>query len=340
VRASLLAARLVGLRPGARLTLVMETWQQSRLAQTAAGHALAAAGVRVVDGVMTQAPRWPHQGGHDLLGWRDALAASGAVADAELVISDNLAGVLALRPDAVLVGSFLWSDVLAPLAEGDPEVARFCADERALLAAHRPPMICVDALAMPGVRAQSRALGVPFMAERVTGTDDPQAPVAVLGGASGAANQALAELARHLAEHGVPLCLAAEVAAQPEAPVAPRFDHDDPQAYGRVRAVICRPGVGTITFALAAGRPIGCVLGDADLAHAEMAHNARALLALGVGALVDRTSVLDWLAEAAPRAAERAAAQPMGGQGAAAHLLAEAFDRRLAAAAAVAKEPS
>ena len=36
----------------------------------------------------------------------------------DLVLSDNLVGVLSRRPDALLLGSFLWSDVLG--AAGTP----------------------------------------------------------------------------------------------------------------------------------------------------------------------------------------------------------------------------
>src|SRR5215813_8567522 len=68
-----------------------------------------------------------------LLAWKDRLARLPSLERARLVVSDNLAGVLALRSDAVLVGSFLWGDVLACAHAESRHVGVFAALEEELL---------------------------------------------------------------------------------------------------------------------------------------------------------------------------------------------------------------
>jgi hypothetical protein len=249
-RATLVAAALLRARPDLSITMCGEAWQRDRLGST----------LPWVTGLLADAPRWPARPGQDLLAWRARVASAGVLEGAELVISDNLAGVLALRADAVLVGSFLWSDVLAPLAPQDAGIARFVADERALVARHRPTMICVEALAMPGVMDQTHAVPVPFMSDTGETWPAAEAGVELLGGASGAADDRLSTLAR-----------ATRAAGVTDVRVTPTL--------GTGLVAVCRPGVGTISDCLAAGRPMLLLGGDDSL---EMQHNAERLVALGV----------------------------------------------------------
>lgn len=336
-RATALAAAVVRERPGVEVTFVCERWQVDRLATTPALRALRAAGARFVFELLGDAPRWPiAPGGGDLLAWRPRLAASRLLDDADLVVSDNLAGVLALAPDAVLCGSFLWSDVLAPLAARSPQVARFVADERALLASHRPRMLCNADLAMPGVLAQTRAATLPWMGTPADVELAAGDVVALLGGASGAADAGLIALAQELHRRGVALALSADLARRPDAPPGRPFDHS-PEAYQAARLLVCRPGVGTLTRAIAAGRPI---LTPPEPDHAEMVHNAARVAALGVaralpdGAAADRAdAVCTLLADTASlgRLAAAARTRPQGGLAAGAALLLDELDARGAA---------
>lgn len=88
---------------------------------------LLAAGARVRSGVMAPGVGWSadasvYEDGR-LRGWLRRLARVEEIAAADLVLSDNLPGVLELRADAVLSGSFLWSDVLGEAYGDHPAVA-------------------------------------------------------------------------------------------------------------------------------------------------------------------------------------------------------------------------
>jgi hypothetical protein len=294
-RSLAVASCLRDLMPEIEITLVAELWQRDRLGDH---------GFTWRRGGLAEAPRWPHRPGSDLLAWRDRLAQSGALHDADRVVSDNLAGVLALRPDTILEGSFLWSDIL----DGVPGCEAFVADERALLAAHRPIMVCVHDMAMPGVHERARAVGVEWMGDGVPSpTRRSGGQVAVLGGASGAADGPLADLASALTRKGVSVVTA--------------FDHS-PAAYAACDVVVCRPGLGTVTDCILAGVPMVLHVEDD---HPEMVWNTRRLVELGMAvapATVD--TVTQILADEATRTtmAARAAARPRGGAATAARLVA------------------
>lgn len=325
-RALGIAHALLERRSGVQLTFCLEAWQWERLADDPLRPILEKAGARLITGILGDAPRWPHRGEADLMAWQGRLPRLG-LGGTDLVVSDNLA---ADHWEMVMCGSFLWSDVLEPLAASSPSVARFVEAERELLAKHRPVMIAVEDLAMPGVRVRTDMRGVGWMARGGHGGSprvSPAAPVAILGGASGAADAALAALARELAGT-TPLVLSADLARRDDAPAAPVFDQSA-AAYASCRLVVCRPGVGTLTDALAAARPL-MVLDDGD--SLEMRHNADRLEALGVarrlppGAAAEQAEAVRGLAtdtDALGAMATRAAALDMGGLAKAASLLEE-----------------
>lgn len=230
-------------RPDWRLTVVTEI-SADEVRRTLG------ATTEVVAGVVSPGPGWV--GPFDearLLGWEARLHTVAALRDADRVLSDNLIQVLAVRPDASLLGSFLWSDVLEGAHPNDATVRRFVERERSLLEKHRPPMICVNGLTMPGVlqRTQARPVGVMADFEPIVG---PASQVALLGGGTGVADAALATLARQL----LPGVLGGERLAQAVPGVEP-FDFS-PAGWGRVSVAVVRPGMGTLTDAITAGVPV------------------------------------------------------------------------------------
>ncbi len=266
-----LAARL----PDARIDLVCESWQLERGSFAAATRVRTRG--RAITGVMVPGVEWAERarGYADgrLLGWLDRLAAVPEVAAADLVVSDNLGGVLALRPDAVLMGSHLWSDVLAEVAASDGGARAFVQHERALLERLRPPMLCVADVVMPGVRERTRAVELGWMCDQAAaGALAEVVPqhgrVAVLGGATGAAADVLA---------GVEAALRAD--GRWNVVGAREFGHELAD-FAACDAVVCRPGVGTLTECVTVGTPM---LWACESGNVELAWNARVCAALGLG---------------------------------------------------------
>ena len=253
-----------------------------------------------------------------LTGWVQRWESSDA-AHTDLVVSDNLAGVLDPRPDAVLMGSFLWSDVLEAVATG-PAVDAFVAEERALLAAHRPPMLATADVVHPGVVARTDSVLLPWFDDRPAAPTDDGAPttaasaVLVLGGRTGAADGPLGQVAAALVADG------REVLTDPAVLEGPGRD--------RIGLLVCRPGLGTVTAGVVGSVPMLLVR---EPGNPELDHTAAALVALGLARALDdiedpgaAVAAVTSMEDDAVRMSMRAAlaARPTGGHRAAAAWLA------------------
>jgi hypothetical protein len=220
-----------------------------------------------------------------LLAWHSR-ARSLDVLDADLVLSDNLAAVLGARPDAVLMGSFLWSDVLSRAYPTSSAVQAFVERDEGLLREHRPDMICLEAFAMPAVREQTNAIAVePIVRGPVDSNTLKRGPDGCLVFAAGgtrAADALLAPLHQHAA-------VAASVVWR-----------DEVDAIDNAAVVIGRPGIGTVTECIEHGVPLLAVCEDNS---PEMTHNAERVAALGLGAT---------LGDPTPRALDAAVAHWRG----------------------------
>jgi Glycosyltransferase family 28 C-terminal domain len=257
--------------PALEVHLACEAWQLERLRGWARLERLRAHGLHTHTGVVADSLRWPLPDDRPerLWGWEQRLRALAPTSEADLVLSDNLVGALDVRADTVLAGSFLWSDVL----DDTPGAGELIRRDRALLARHRPPMLCVEALAMPGVRERTNAVPLPWMCDRVVERVPEARRVAVLGGASGAADALLREAARALAQAGF------DVTAPGAWAVGEPFGHEA-EDFARCALVVCRPGAGTLTDAVAASVPTLLVY---ERPGREMAHNAARMAELGLG---------------------------------------------------------
>lgn len=288
--------------------LVAARWQRERLHDWAPLQALSRSSrVELLDALLPAHVGWsadPTDFEDDRLApWPATGALAEVVQSAALVVSDNLVEVLALRADAVLLGSFLWADVLGAVHGGHPKVAAFVERERELLARCRPPMLCVGDVAMDGVLQRAQAVALPWMCDEPDAAEAHPLPpagltprVAVLGGATGAASDVLRELAIVLAQSGryeltMPVSpLQASLGARPFGFTA--------RDYGALSAALCRPGLGTVQDCVGAGVPIVAAYEPMNV---ELAHTGRRLQALGfgrdLGASVERNALLDALAQ-------------------------------------------
>lgn len=248
-----------------------------------------------------------------LMAWVRRWEASDA-ARADLVVSDNLVGVLAARPDAVLMGSFLWSDVLESVADG-PAVDAFVAQERALLAEHRPPMLATADVVHPGVVARTSAIHLPWFDDRPAAQDasgvEARDLIAVVGGHTGRADDRLARVTSALTASG------REVVTSLEGP-----DRH------RVGVLVCRPGLGTVTAGVVESTPMLLVR---EPNNPELDHTASALVSLGLARTLEDTAdagrILATVAEMEDETVQRRmrallAARPTGGHRRAAGILA------------------
>lgn len=215
-----------------------------------------------------------------LTDWMDRCERLPEIDRARLVVSDNLGSVLAIRPDALLTGSFLWGDVLSRAHPTSKPVRAFAELESQLLERNLPPMLCVKDVAMPAVLASTAAVPVGWMCEPefidpppVTGA--PR--VGLFGGATGAAATLLDRCARALARTDrYQLVLPAGLPHGRG--IQSNFGHGR-EDYSRLSVAVCRPGLGTVTSCIAQGTPM-VTLHEGPI-NPELAHIGARLSSIG-----------------------------------------------------------
>lgn len=231
--------------------------------------------------------QWPPQkkGGFQFYQWEEEWKMTEAFKNADLIISDNLVGVLQSRPDAILMGSFLWKDVYAHAYPDNPEVQQFVARETQLLQQTRPPMLCVGDIAMPGVLQETEAVPLPWFGwEAPCRTRKIQRlqTIAIQAGATDAAADRADQLALALARQNT------YTIALPKSGIDRLHLRDHPhvipfdfssEAYRSCDLVVCRPGVGTITDCITAGTPMAFFYEPDNI---EMSWNASRLAQKGI----------------------------------------------------------
>ena len=239
-----------------------------------------AAPVAVVDLATRTTPEGLRAGDPAATHWVERLPDLGAF---DAVVADTLPEVLEFRPDALLVAQFWWHDVLDGVDPGYRERAE------ALLADHAAPVLGSVPFAMPAVTELAGFVGVglfvPGPDEGVTGSVDRDT-LLVTGGSTTVVDDVLAPLVAGLAAER-PRAFAA-VLVEPhllpgDAPPWMRPASFGVRALDRVAAAVVRPGLGIVTDLLRRGVPMRTVV---EPGNREVAHNAAALEALGIGRVV------------------------------------------------------
>lgn len=211
----------------------------------------------------------------ETLRWIDRLPAMNAF---DAVVSDNLPEILELRPNAILSGNFFWHDVL----DDAPEDYR--ASCRALLETTKPRMIGSEIFAMPLPREATAFTGVGLFAygESVRNRGEGLLIAAGLGGE--AERKAEAMVAR-LSGQGRPEefdCVYVDGSLLPDNPPGwMRRATFTPEMFGRLKAIVCRPGQGTLTdcYQFSEAR----IFAFYESGNLEMSHVAATLAALDIG---------------------------------------------------------
>ena len=234
----------------------------------------------VLPGLTENSPRWLHNPSYynelNLNGWETDFKSSPELYQADYLVSDNLVGVLAHRPDAWLSGSFLWSDVLEVHQAANATCERFIKRERSLLEKHRPPMIANRYLVTPGVATRTQLVEVSWMIEEPRSLRNANRDVVLIhGGGTRTLDDVVVRIRRSLDEAGVQTVT--DLENDPG-----RFDYEE-ESWSRIGLVICRPGVGTVTECVKWRIPI---LAIPDRTNNEAQHVIESLVSLGLATTI------------------------------------------------------
>lgn len=205
--------------------------------------------------------------------------------NADLVLSDNLAGIIGSHPNVILVGSFMWHDVLENSFKKGPEA--IISYEKELLEKHCTPCISVREITMPAVCNSTSNIGLNWFCDDVYDRPEVVAKeqwnVLFSTGLSGAENQRLKGLFDELMADN-----SFEVYGTPA--FKKQFDLEDDstilnfaftdKAFKDIDLLVARPGIGSITEAIKFRIPIVAVDNGCNT---EMIYNSARIEELGIG---------------------------------------------------------
>lgn len=201
----------------------------------------------------------------------------------DLVLSDNLLEVLAIRPDAVLSGHFFWHDTLSDL----PTI--YCEKVDTWLRQYSPWVIATDLFASPLVKAQPKYYPVGlFIHHKPRPLALQGKALLVSGGSTSILAKRLTQMILTMAQMNpdgieciyIDSNLLQACGLGKNRPSWIQVATYDDAMYSQVTSAICRPGIGTVTDLLShGGRPF-CVYEPNNL---EVMRNAKALKTFGVG---------------------------------------------------------
>lgn len=214
------------------------------------------------------------------------------------IVSDNLAGILNHYPSAILMGSFLWQDILPFSYPEHDGIRRICKFEGDLLFERRPVLLGVEDMVMTTARQKTRFVGLPWFCSRISREENmpPQSgKILIAGGGTGKASQALLEIAIALSQRSE-FDIAVDRSLHRHSEESLRMFDFSPSSFFDLDWIVCRPGMGIITDAVKYGVPI-CVVDDDD---AEMKHNAARVEELGIGIRMKKGDHINCLSKCRP----------------------------------------
>jgi hypothetical protein len=219
--------------------------------------------------------------------------------DADAIVCDNMAGILAVREDALLCGSFLWSEVLLNKFPENEMAQAYHDMELNLLARYNPKMLCLQDMEMPYVSQYTQPVHFSWMAESTNPIPVRNSikNILVVSGETGAADVQLSSLIGELLAAGnfnvfTTNRLLKNMAG--ESSNLHEFSFED-LAFSQTDLIVGRPGIGLLTDAVTFGIPI---LMEAEHDNLEMMHNMHCVQSIGFGkALASNDNLPAWVSE-------------------------------------------
>lgn len=197
----------------------------------------------------------------------------------DLVVSDNLSEILETRPDAVLMGSFLWWEALEGLPEDRVEYAK------ALVKKTKPVLIGTGAFASAELRNLTRFEDVGLFGNPNVhfSRDTPRENALIATGRGGESEEEARGFLIQLAGSPAPSfeTVFVEPSLLPDsAPAWMQAARFTPEEYETLSVAVIRPGVGTITDSLSGGAR---VFSFREKGNRELERNGKGLEEIGVG---------------------------------------------------------
>lgn len=220
--------------------------------------------------------------------WLDYVRLNNKIKD-EIVVIDNDISLLSVFSNAIIMGSFFWKDIIDSIIYKD--LIEF---ENSLLIAKNPIVIGVGAMAMKSVTEMPNFIGLPWFVKNIDSKHNPMIErneILISGGGTGIGKDKFLQMALDLSKTGEKVVVDGILHNFSNAQI-PLFSFKV-EDFCRLKAVVCRPGMGILNDCVSFGIPIFAV---EEIQNDEILNNAVKVEELGLGIKVsDSKKVIEVL---------------------------------------------
>ncbi len=222
--------------------------------------------------------------------WQEELRKHPILNKSHLIVSDNHLLPITVFPNVILMGSFLWHDVVN---FRNDDVDFLVENEKKQLLKLKPKMICLSEMAMPEVLTKTTPIKTPWICHKYSSSSiyKVENSILITGGGTALINNTLAEIALKLqiANRALQVFVDSKIydlLKDKKENKALKFGFSNSE-FASLSAVICRPGIGILTDCVRYNVP---PIAINDGFNNEIHHNARRINELGFGASFDSSN--------------------------------------------------
>lgn len=195
-----------------------------------------------------------------------------------LVVIDNDASLLRVFPDAIMMSSFLWSEVL--INSPNHELNKIAELERKLLKEIKPFLLCVSGMTMPYLSELTNEIKLPWMTTLHPDREKniSRNSILVTGGGTNRQLKTMSEVALKLKQQFTSVYVDSKIHDYINKQIELfSFEEED---FSKLMLIVCRPGMGKIHDCIRFGIPIFAI---PEVTNAEMIFNATQISKRGIG---------------------------------------------------------
>jgi len=208
------------------------------------------------------------------------------IINSDIVISDNVSSILKIRQDSILMGSFLWADVISKYKNTSEALKNYYESEMLLLKTYNPTMITLRDMAMPFVKENTNPFYTSWIADNkklglAKKVKEKIQNILIIGGGTGVVDSQILKIIKNLKQCKKYKIFSSKsvIGNNKNISNVTNFDFNC-SSFSDIDLLICRPGIGSLTDAVTYNIP---VFGIAEEGNSEIQFNLNQIEELNFG---------------------------------------------------------
>jgi UDP-N-acetylglucosamine:LPS N-acetylglucosamine transferase len=221
------------------------------------------------------------------LKWKNNFENSTVIKKSDLIVSDNLVIPIFSNKKVILMGSFLWHDIIDTI---NPTFQKIAEAEKNILLLKKPKIVCLESMYMNSISKYTNTVKVPWFTNRIkVKRFHKNKEVLITGGGTEQLDEILLSIANKIYYNSSLKIFLDEKLYNKYKKYNTinslfffQFDFKE-QSFGSLTTIICRPGIGILTECVKYSIPVIAVY---DNSNKEISHNAKKITALKIGSSI------------------------------------------------------